>query len=132
MPSTVIDNSGENLHGVVVTKLAKSGTPILNKTVKFDLGNTTVSYEATDTAGNTGVCEFRIVITDNQLPGVKCPSDLFVKTDGPKDNAKTGTAFATVTLKTAFVSDNSDAVIVAIAKVNSIVVGPNQDVDGRG
>ena len=53
-------------------------------------------------------------------------------TDGPKDNAKTGTAFATVTLKTAFVSDNSDAVIVAIAKVNSIVVGPNQDVDGRG
>ena len=38
----------------------------------FPRGTTTVSYSATDSAGNTATCSFTIQVNDNQIPVVSC------------------------------------------------------------
>ncbi len=46
----------------------------------FPLGNSTVSYEATDACGNTAVCSFNVIVNgqNNNTLTVDCPSDIFV------------------------------------------------------
>ena len=42
----------------------------------FGIGTTTVTYTATDDAGNTGVCSFAITVTDGQVPTFDlCPAN---------------------------------------------------------
>jgi len=48
----------------------------------FDLGTTTVSYTATDSAGNTAACSFNITVLDNEMPSLTaCPSDISLSAD---------------------------------------------------
>jgi hypothetical protein len=44
----------------------------------FSVGATTVTATATDGAGNTTTCTFRVTVLDNQAPVVSCPSNLSV------------------------------------------------------
>ena len=40
----------------------------------FPLGTTTVTYTATDAAGNTSICSFTVTVTDNTPPNAVCQS----------------------------------------------------------
>jgi len=47
----------------------------------FPLGTTTVTYTATDAAGNTRSCSFNISVRDNEEPNVSCPSNIEIDND---------------------------------------------------
>mgnify|MGYP002682191372 FL=1 len=47
----------------------------------FNLGTTTITYTATDPGGNSSVCTFNVVVTDNQDPTISCPSSYSVYND---------------------------------------------------
>jgi gliding motility-associated-like protein len=50
--------------------------------VTFAQGTTTVTWTVTDGSGNTDVCSFTVVVTDNELPAiVSCPADINVNND---------------------------------------------------
>lgn len=122
--------------------MACGGGEIINASPvpTFELGATVVTYFATDSArtsnlidgapvttgDNTGFCTYTITISDNQVPGVVCPLNQVQYTNQPVGDAAVGDPFATVTLSTAAVTDNSDAVLMAYATVNGVLVGPNQ------
>ena len=67
---------------------------------QFPLGDTTVTWTATDGAGNSATCEQIVSVVDNQDPAIECPPDVEVGVDP-------GTCFATnVVLGTPETSDN--------------------------
>lgn len=47
----------------------------------FPVGTTSVTYRATDSAGNIDECTFDVVVTDDQDPEITCPADLTVQLD---------------------------------------------------
>ncbi|XP_022087623.1 hyalin-like, partial [Acanthaster planci] len=50
--------------------------------------NNTITYTATDPAGNTGICEFYVTIIDVEPPTVsRCPADIINSTDPGLSNA---------------------------------------------
>lgn len=42
----------------------------------FPVGETTVTYTATDLSGNTAECSFTVTVTDNIAPVITCPEDI--------------------------------------------------------
>jgi len=44
----------------------------------FDVGTTLVTYFATDCAGNESSCSYSVIVEDNELPTMACPSDFTV------------------------------------------------------
>eukprot|EP00057_Strongylocentrotus_purpuratus_P012760 XP_011667234.1 PREDICTED: hyalin-like [Strongylocentrotus purpuratus] len=53
-----------------------------NSGQKFTIGNNTVTYNATDDAGNTETCTFFVIVSDNEKPVFDlCPGDQDVTTD---------------------------------------------------
>jgi hypothetical protein len=42
---------------------------------QFFVGTTTVTYRATDAAGNSATCSFNVVVTDNTVPTIVCQSN---------------------------------------------------------
>ncbi|MDN5204999.1 HYR domain-containing protein [Fulvivirgaceae bacterium BMA10] len=62
------------------------GVPTLTSTHNpgdnFPLGTTTVTYTATDAAGNTAVCSFDVTVEDNEDPVITgCPSNITISAD---------------------------------------------------
>ena len=49
----------------------------------FPIGSTVVSYLATDADGNTSVCSFTVVVTDNEAPSLACPANQILSTICP-------------------------------------------------
>lgn len=47
----------------------------------FPLGDTTVTWTATDTAGNTATCTQIVTVIDNEDPTLTCPADVTVEVD---------------------------------------------------
>ena len=47
----------------------------------FPLGTTTNTFEVEDVFGNTADCSFDVIVTDNELPTVTCPTDVTVAPD---------------------------------------------------
>ncbi|APG59411.1 hypothetical protein LPB144_02855 [Christiangramia salexigens] len=43
---------------------------------EFPVGTTTVTYTATDTAGNKATTSFTVTVEDDQAPSVECPQDI--------------------------------------------------------
>ncbi|WP_430405764.1 HYR domain-containing protein [Fluviicola sp.] len=65
----------DNCPGVTMTSTHNSGD-------NFPLGTTTVTYSATDAAGNTATCTFDITVNDTEAPVfTNCPSDITVNND---------------------------------------------------
>jgi len=48
---------------------------------QFATGTTTVKAEATDDNSNSSICTFNIIVEDNQLPTIDCPSNITVNND---------------------------------------------------
>eukprot|EP00048_Salpingoeca_helianthica_P005614 m.89588 g.89588 ORF g.89588 m.89588 type:complete len:1841 (-) comp13665_c1_seq2:33-5555(-) len=67
----VTDNSGRY---VAVVGTATSGSSV------FLLGESEVTYTATDLAGNTASCTFAVTIVDKEIPSITCPADVTVTT----------------------------------------------------
>ena len=44
----------------------------------FPQGETTVTYTATDAAGNQSTCSFKVTVVDEEIPEITCPSDITV------------------------------------------------------
>lgn len=55
-------------------------TPDFTPGSAFGVGTHTVTYSASDAAGNVGTCSFTIAVTDIELPVLVCPSDITVNT----------------------------------------------------
>lgn len=61
-------------NNVTVTSTHPSGFP-------FQVGNTLVTYTATDAGGLTATCSFIVTIVDKTPPSIACPSDLTIEPD---------------------------------------------------
>ena len=73
----------------------------------FSVGTTTVSYRATDAAGNIANCSFTVTVTDNQNPTISgCPANISVGNDA-------GQCSATVNWTPPTASDNCPGVTIA-------------------
>lgn len=101
------------------------GSPVLQSGlasgVAFPLGLTTVVWRATDQAGLTGTCSFRVIVLDGTPPTITCPNAISVP-------ASPGTCAAIVTYPNATAADNCTANPVVIrlkgpASNNSFPVG---------
>ena len=66
------DNCDNN---VTLTSMPTSGS-------NFSVGTTPVIYTATDASGNTTVCSFNVTVIDEINPGIACPADITVSTNG--------------------------------------------------
>ena len=95
MEATVTDNCGAT---VEQTAGPVSGSP-------FSLGTTTVTFTATDDAGNTTECSFTVTVEDDSDPTLECPSDI-------SQNVDAGECGAVVTFSTPEAFDNSGNVTV--------------------
>lgn len=49
--------------------------------VAFNLGETTVTYTATDASGNSTSCSFIVIVEDTVQPIIACPSDVTISTN---------------------------------------------------
>lgn len=94
--ATATDNSGSVT--VAQTVGPASGTA-------FPIGSTTVSWEASDVAGNTVNASMTVTVVDNEFPVITAPADITVSTDP-------GQATAVVSFSAATATDNSGSVTV--------------------
>jgi len=111
-PTTITVNADAGLCNAVVfwsapTATDNSGQP---RTVtqtqgpgpgsSFDVGTTSIQYTATDAANNAAVCNFDVMVIDNQDPVIQdCPDNIVVVSEAPDCGA-------TVTWTAPTVSDN--------------------------
>lgn len=65
--ATATDNCGVSTLGYTLSG-ATTGAGVSLNGVSFNLGNTLVTWTATDAAGNTSSCNFTIIVTDNTNP----------------------------------------------------------------
>jgi len=80
--------------------------PIASNTGPFKTGTTTVTWSATDVAGNTGVATQLVTITDSVTPVVTAPANITAEATG---------SATTVSLGEASASDSVDKQLVAVA-----------------
>jgi uncharacterized repeat protein (TIGR01451 family) len=98
--------ANDNCPGVTV---ARSGVPAGNT---FPVGNTTVTYTATDRSGNAANDQQVVTVIDNTAPVISCPADINTGTDD-------GTCSALINPGTATATDNCDS--------NPTIVGTRSD-----
>jgi len=60
---------------------ATTGTGTTLNGVAFNLGETTVTWTATDGSGNTAICSFTVTVEDNEVPVITCISNQTMNTD---------------------------------------------------
>ncbi|TRO66302.1 Ig-like domain-containing protein [Christiangramia sabulilitoris] len=95
MEATVTDNCGATIE--------QTAGPVSGS--QFSLGTTTVTFTATDDAGNTTECSFTVTVEDDSDPTLECPSDI-------SQNVDAGECGAVVTFTTPEAFDNSGNVTV--------------------
>lgn len=61
----------------------------------FQPGTTTISYTATDKAGNSSSCSFTVTVNDDDAPAISCPASVTVDCQASTAPSSTGTATAT-------------------------------------
>jgi uncharacterized repeat protein (TIGR01451 family) len=83
--------------------VSRSGVPAGNF---FPVGTTTITYSATDAAGNTGTATQSVTVVDNTAPAVAAPADISVGNDPNSCSAVVNPGEATAT-------DNCNVVSVA-------------------
>lgn len=104
---TAVDNVAVTSGPTLIAGLASGSA--------FGLGETTVSYEAFDDAGNKGTASFTVTVTDGEDPVVIVPSDIVVNTDP-------GEATAIVDFADPTASDNV-GIISAPTQVAGLISG---------
>ncbi len=58
----------------------QTGGPVSGS--QFPIGNTVVTFTATDAAGNTSECSFNVTVEDNEDPTIVCPDNIDTSVDG--------------------------------------------------
>ncbi|CAM3626591.1 gliding motility-associated C-terminal domain-containing protein [Flavobacterium chungbukense] len=113
-PATVVVSADANsctatsvILGSPVTSDNCGGTVTVtnNAPSSFPIGNTTVTWTATDAAGNTQTCTQTVTVNDTQKPSITCPATVVVSTDA---NSCVATG---VTLGTPVTSDNCNGTV---------------------
>ena len=103
---TVDDDCDDNPSVTYTLTGATTGTGNNDASGSFNVGTTTLTYEATDAAGNTGSCSVNITIDDNQNPTASCPSNI-------TQNQTAGQCGATVNFTIPPATDNCPGVTTA-------------------
>jgi MYXO-CTERM domain-containing protein len=85
---------------------------------RFPLGSTEVRVSATDEAGNTGTCDFLVLVRDTTSPALVCPADVAVTAQSDQGQ---GTA---VTYVPASVSDTVSPVVLASSHPSGSLFAP--------
>lgn len=67
-----------------------------NSTSVFQKGITTVIWKATDAAGLTKTCSFRVIVNDTEVPVISCPGDIAVNS-APNSCASAAVVYGSVT-----------------------------------
>lgn len=99
-------------------------TPVLNTGLAsgatFPIGDTQVSYTATDVAGNIGTCSFTVTVVDEEAPQMNCPSDQTVTFNGSCQYQ-----ILNYTGQVGFLQDNCDAspTVTQNPAPNTIITG---------
>ena len=96
---TAVDNCDGSIAPVLTEGLA-SGSD-------FPVGITTVTYEATDAAGNSTSCSFTVEVVDSELPEITCPADIEI-------DAASGDCETVVNYSNPTASDNCPGVTVQL------------------
>ncbi|WP_217179230.1 HYR domain-containing protein [Gillisia limnaea] len=117
-------NTDAGVCGAVITFSAPSATDNCEGTVitlnegsmasgsEFPVGTTTVTYTATDAAGNTSTVSFDVIVVDNEDPAITCPANVNQTTEA-------GESFAIVTFEDATATDNCDVIVEQTAGLTS-------------
>lgn len=71
----------DNCPGATIAKIDGPTNDVYNQ------GPTTVRYRATDRAGNTEECSFKVTVQDGEKPKVLCPPDIVTVTDPDRCDA---------------------------------------------
>jgi hypothetical protein len=79
----------------------------LNLVRVFPVGTTTVTYTATDAAGNTATCSFEVTVSDNEKPVIAAVSPI-------AQAAPAGSCEAEINITAPSVSDNCSTGLLAI------------------
>lgn len=88
--ATATDNCA--VESIVITEGLISGS-------EFPVGETIVTYTATDTAGLTATTSFTVTVVDNEAPSIECPESFTV-------NVEFGTTSTIVTYDALTITDN--------------------------
>ncbi|MFS4481432.1 HYR domain-containing protein, partial [Hyunsoonleella sp. 2307UL5-6] len=82
----------------------------------FPVGTTTNTFEVTDAAGNSTICSFDVIVTDNEDPTITCPDPINVNVDA-------GTDGAVVTYTTPVGTDNNASGTVTTTQIAGLPSG---------
>ncbi len=83
-----------------------------NASGTYPVGNTTVTWTATDEAGNTNTCSQTITVTDDETPSISCPANISASNT-------LGTCTAVVTYTAPVGTDNCSATTTQTAGLGS-------------
>ncbi|MBN2777226.1 MAG: HYR domain-containing protein [Bacteroidales bacterium] len=99
-PSNIVQDTDEGEAGAIVTWVEPSASDNCTASGSltwtnshspgdfFNVGATTVTYTATDAAGNVSdVCSFTVTISDNEDPEITCPGNISVNNDASECGA---------------------------------------------
>jgi HYR domain/PKD domain len=103
----------DNLAGVIVTGARSDGQSLEQP---YPIGTTTITWTATDAAGNTATAQQAIHVIDAESPQLVAPADLAASTDP-------GAATATLTPGTATATDNAPGVSVSGVRDDGLPLG---------
>lgn len=94
--------------------------PGLASGATFPIGDTQVTYTATDGASNVGTCSFIVTVEDNEAPQMNCPSDQTVTF-----NASCQYQLLNYTGQVGFLQDNCDPspVVTQSPAANTLITG---------
>ncbi|UKN03856.1 HYR domain-containing protein [Paracrocinitomix mangrovi] len=95
-----------SLTGATTGTSPGTGLNLLGSTT-FNNGTTTITYNIEDAAGNTSVCTFDIIVSDNENPTISCPANITVNSDP-------GVCGATVTYTAPVGADNCPGSVTAM------------------
>ena len=114
-PADITQDSDAGVCEAVVTWAAPTASDNCSVTLTsdyspgdtFPLGSTTVTYTATDAAGNTTTCTFDVIVEDNEDPVIaNCPADITQDSDA-------GVCEAVVTWTAPTASDNCSVTLTS-------------------
>ncbi|MCB9315720.1 MAG: HYR domain-containing protein, partial [Lewinellaceae bacterium] len=123
-PMAAVGNTGDGM--VTITYSASSGgnlvqTTGLSSNSMFPTGMTTNTFVATDDAGNTASCSFKVTVTDEQAPAITCPANETILTS----DGGTGDCAGELTWDIPAASDNCGLVNYSVTYQN-----PDGTIDG--
>ncbi|UOX35636.1 HYR domain-containing protein [Flavobacterium sediminilitoris] len=82
----------------------------------YPIGNTTVTWTATNTMGNTATCTQLVTVVDNENPVITCPAAITINTDA-------GECTSTASIGTATATDNCGVPTVSNDAPSSFPIG---------